>query len=169
MVSPPSDLLEFRALFEAQYAYACRALRRLGIRDGDVNDVAQELFLQLHDDFALFDRERPFRPWLYAYAVRLAANYRRLARHKASEISEGERDTKVPTSERRAIRDLVARALERLPDDQRDVIVMHDFEGFTAPEIAEATKAPLNTVYSRIRLGREGFRKSVTELRGDAQ
>lgn len=158
--------MEFRAIFESEYAYACRTLRRLGVLDGDVGDVAQELFLHVHDDLPSFDRTRPLRPWLFAYAVRLAANYRKLARHRVEDLGNEERDRSAPSSERRAVRDLVSRALRRLDDDQRVSVLMHDFEGLSAPEIAEATQVPLNTVYSRIRLGREALRKNVDELRG---
>jgi RNA polymerase sigma-70 factor (ECF subfamily) len=45
-------------------------------------------------------------------------------------------------------------ALNQLDFDQRAVLVMHDIEGFAAPEIAETLMTPLNTVYSRLRLAR---------------
>jgi DNA-directed RNA polymerase specialized sigma24 family protein len=39
----------FRLMFEAEFGYVCRALRRLGVHDGDLKDVAQELFVAVHD------------------------------------------------------------------------------------------------------------------------
>jgi RNA polymerase sigma-70 factor (ECF subfamily) len=55
----------------------------------------------------------------------------------------------------------VARALEKLPLEQRAVFVLHDIDGVSAPEIARALEVPLNTVYSRLRLAREKFLAAV--------
>ena len=50
------------------------------------------------------------------------------------------------------------------PTDRRAVLVMHDLEGWTAPEIAAEIGVPLNTVYSRLRLARAEFRSAVDRL-----
>jgi RNA polymerase sigma-70 factor (ECF subfamily) len=55
-------------------------------------------------------------------------------------------------------------ALARLDIDQRAVVVMHDLNGIPVPEIASALDVPLNTVYSRLRLGRA---KITAALRGE--
>jgi RNA polymerase sigma-70 factor (ECF subfamily) len=154
---------QFRGLFEAEFGYVCRALRRLGVREGDLEDVAQELFITVYDNLAAYDSARPLRPWLLSYALRFAANYRRLARH--GEIKEG-----MPAASRSSsdgpteARDIVLRALETLDFDRRTVLVMHDLEGWGAPEIAATVDAPLNTVYSRLRLARAEFRNAVDRL-----
>ena len=49
---------------------------------------------------------------------------------------------------------MIENALGRLDTDQRAVLVMHDIEGLSAPAIAATLSAPLNTVYSRLRLAR---------------
>ena len=65
----------------------------------------------------------------------------------------------------RESRSLVANALDRLPDEQRVVFVMHDIDGFSMPEIAEALESPLNTCYSRLRLARRKFAAIVRRER----
>jgi RNA polymerase sigma-70 factor (ECF subfamily) len=152
---------EFRQLFREEFVYVCRSLRRLGVRAGDADDVAQEVFMTVHARRAEYDARRPRRPWLYAFVVRYAANYRRLKRHLAEPIERIERLALAPRSSAIEARDEVLRALDRLPDEQRFAFVMHDLEGFEAPEIAALTAAPLNTVYSRIRLGRAAFRAAL--------
>lgn len=156
----------FSSLFEAEFGYVCRALRRLGVREADLKDVAQELFVAVHGKLAAYDPARPIRPWLFSFAVRYASNYRRLARNR--EHIQGD-DARLGASAHSSIeaRDLVLRALESLDFGQRTAIVMHDFEGFAAPEIADTLKIPVNTVYSRIRLGRAGFRKAVEALQNE--
>jgi RNA polymerase sigma-70 factor (ECF subfamily) len=152
---------EFKNLFDAEFAYVCRSLQRLGVRHGDVLDVAQELFVTVHERFVAFDRTRPARPWLFSFSLKFASNYRRLARNKAVEIDTDSLDA-VPANVE--ARDLVLRALADLDFDRRIVLVMHDLEGFAAPEIAAITTTPLNTIYSRLRLARADFRAAVTRL-----
>jgi RNA polymerase sigma-70 factor (ECF subfamily) len=163
-VSPPvrsalSD--EFKNLFDTEFAYVCRSLQRLGVRHGDVLDVAQELFVAVHERLVDFDRTRPVRPWLFSFSLKFASNYRRLARNKVVEIDTDSLDAAPANMEARQI---VLRALTDLDFDRRIVLVMHDLEGFAAPEIAVITTTPLNTVYSRLRLARADFRAAVTRL-----
>lgn len=152
---------EFEELFDTEFAYVCRSLRRLGVRSADVPDVAQELFITVHRRFAEYDRARPARPWLFSFSLKFASNYRRLARNRALEVNADSVDAASPNAE---ARDLVLRALVDLDFDRRVVLVMHDLEGFAAPEIAAATETPLNTVYSRLRLARADFRAAVEQL-----
>jgi RNA polymerase sigma-70 factor, ECF subfamily len=156
----------FRQLFETEYAYVCRALCRLGVKPGDVPDVAQELFMLVHRELPSFDTTRAVRPWLFAFAVRLASNHRRLARHRTSDTDAALTDLAdhIAPSERHHSRDLVLRALERLDEEKRTVLVLHDLEGFDAKEVADMTGALVNTVYSRLRLARVAFRSALEAL-----
>ena len=146
----------------------CRALRRLGILESDLKDVAQELFVAVHERLGDFDRSRPLRPWLFGFAVRYASNYRRLARNRALDpVSDSQLGT--DGSSRIEARDLVLRALGRLDFDRRTVVVMHDLEGFDAPEIARLLGIPVNTVYSRLRLARADFRAAFDDLQQEGR
>jgi RNA polymerase sigma-70 factor, ECF subfamily len=162
-MAPTESGARFRALFERELPFVVRALRRLGVREPDLPDVAQELFISVFERQREIDPTSPARRWLYAFCIRFSANYRRLARHRASQLDEHALVDREPRSDGEA-RDLVVRALDALDFDQRVALVLHDLEGVTAPEIATMTGAPLNTVYSRIRLAREGFRAEVDRL-----
>lgn len=153
----------FRELFERELPFVVRTLRRLGVREADLSDVAQDLFLSVFDRLDELDPSSPRRRWLFAFCLRFSANYRRLARHRATEFDERRLVDEVRTSDGET-RDLVVRALEALDFDRRVALVLHDLEGVTAPEIATLTDAPLNTVYSRIRLARELFRAEIARL-----
>lgn len=50
-----------------------------------------------------------------------------------------------------------------MDDDRRNALIMHDMDGLSAPEIAEALGVPLNTIYSRVRRGREEFRRRAKQ------
>lgn len=160
--------LSFREVFDAELAFVCRALRRLGVREADLGDVAQEIFLTVHTRFGEYDQARPIRTWLYAFCLRYASNYRRLARHRDEELGDREHRAPGDRTDAALARDLVLRALESLDFDRRSALVFHDMEGLSAPEIAHLTSAPLNTVYSRLRLAREDFRRALETLNAGA-
>ena len=66
---------------------------------------------------------------------------------------------------------LVELALATLPDERRQVFVMHDLEGLIAADIAELIGCPLQTVYSRLRVARTEFTQAVRRIqlkRGEA-
>jgi RNA polymerase sigma-70 factor (ECF subfamily) len=159
---------DFRRVFESEFGYVCRALRRLGVRDADLKDVAQELFVTVHAQLPRYDAARPLRPWLFSFALRYAANYRRLARNRDHVPEEHALGHEADHHDVLA-RDLVLRALATLDFDRRTVIVMHDLEGFDAPEISSQLGVPLNTVYSRLRLARAELRAAVGSLQGEGR
>ena len=146
----------FTQLFEEHFAFVCRSLQRLGVREADLEDIAQELFLAVHRALPESDRSRPLKPWLFGFAVRYASNYRRLSWHRGRELDDMPVSPKL--HDKLAAKRTVLAALERLDFDKRVVLVMLDLEELTAPEIAQELGIPLNTVYSRVRLAREAFR-----------
>jgi RNA polymerase sigma-70 factor (ECF subfamily) len=154
----------FREIFESEFAYVSRALRRLGVREADLKDVAQELFLTVHHQLGEYDPARPRRPWLFSFALRFAANYRRLARNQGHVADDALASVAADETIDVEARSLVLGALGTMEFDRRAVLVMHDLEGFTAPEVAEQLGLNLNTVYSQIRLARADFRGAVTQL-----
>ena len=56
-------------------------------------------------------------------------------------------------------------ALDDLELDRRAVLILHDIDGHSVPEIARALSIPLNTAYSRLRLAREQFKAAVKRIR----
>lgn len=153
----------FREIYDAHFDAMLRALRKLGVREADLEDVAHDLFVAVHRHLGDYDGVRPVRAWLYGFAYRFASDYRKLARHRSSAAPdiEGMPDSQ-PNAElllddqrRRLAFD---RALAELDEDKRVALVLHDQEGLTAPEIAEILQIPVNTVYTRIRLAREELR-----------
>jgi RNA polymerase sigma-70 factor (ECF subfamily) len=63
--------------------------------------------------------------------------------------------------EQKEAHDVVMKALDELDLDKRAVFVMHELEGLSMPEIARVVDAPINTLYSRLRLAREAFVAAV--------
>jgi RNA polymerase sigma-70 factor (ECF subfamily) len=161
---------DFEAIFQQEFSYVWRTLGRLGIREADREDLANEVFFQVYRRLPSVDFDRPLRPWLFAFAFRIASSHRRLARNRF-EQSGGLPDVAdaAPcadeTLERRESQELVDRGLESLELDQRAVFVLHEIDGCAIPEIATALAIPLNTAYSRLRLARTRFATTVRRLK----
>ncbi|MBI1947798.1 MAG: RNA polymerase sigma factor [Deltaproteobacteria bacterium] len=162
---------DFTTVYRAHFAYVITALRRLGARDADLPDLAHDVFVVVHRKLAAFDHERPLKPWLFGIAYRTMLDRKRrhasfreslhddVGEHAASATPAP--DALLAAREAHA---LVLRALGALSDEQRAVFVMHELEGMTMPEIAMAIGAPLNTLYSRLRLARDAFATTVRAL-----
>ena len=160
----------FRTFFDAEFRYVWNSLRYLGIRDSDVQDVGQEVFLTVHRRMAAGEVPQSPRSWLFAICYHAACNYRRLARHQREVLSDAlpERpdpstDAEAHVASKQALARLV-QALELLDIDRRAVLVLHDMDEVPIPEVAEALGIPVNTAYSRLRLAREDFLVAARKL-----
>jgi hypothetical protein len=68
-------------------------------------------------------------------------------------------------AERRQAAEILESILDALPIEQRAVFTLFELDGMSGEAIAELLDIPLGTVYSRLRLAREAFQRSVTRLR----
>ena len=161
----------FRALFDRHAEYVMKSLRRLGVRPGDVEDLAHEVFLAVLRRWDTFDPARPPRPWLFAFALRYASDYRQSAyvrRERLDESDPPDAPGQTQTGEQlfleREESKLVYRALDTLGDDKRVVFTMFELDERSAVDIAAELGIPQNTVFSRLRAAREEFAAAVKRL-----
>jgi RNA polymerase sigma-70 factor (ECF subfamily) len=158
------------ALFDEHFAYVWNALRRLGVRDADLEDLAQDVFVRVHAGLHKYDPTRPLRPWLFGIAYRVASDHRRLARHRFELMGvaadpvdpAAAADAQLIGAEEQA---LLRQALADMDLERRAILVMHHVEGVAAAQIAEGLGIPVNTVYSRLRLAREQLAYAVRSAR----
>lgn len=161
----------FRALFDANYDFVWRMLRRLGVAEAGADDAAQDVFViaarRLHD--IELGKERSF---LLGTAIRRAAEVRR-ANHRVEVLASDEAlermaDIAAPPDEvldeRRALA-LLDLVLESLDEGLRAVLVLFELEGLTKGEIAEALGIPEGTVASRMRRARARFMKQAARVK----
>ncbi|PKN54208.1 MAG: hypothetical protein CVU56_27815 [Deltaproteobacteria bacterium HGW-Deltaproteobacteria-14] len=168
----PIDRTAFRALYEREFAWVHRTLRRLGARDRDLEDLAHDVFVVVYRRLADYDPARPLRPWLFGIAFRVVSDYRRRASFsRESAIAPEVADAAATPPEQEAAvargeaRDLVLLALDGMDLDQRAVFVLHELDGLSIPEIAATLTVSHNTLYSRLRLARAKFADAVAQIR----
>jgi len=167
---PKPVVPDFREIFETQFSYVWHVLKRLGVAERDLEDLAQQVFLQVHGQLPKFVSSRPLRPWLFSFAYHAASNYRALSRHRVelSIVAPEQPDTSPNADEQLITRqelELAELALARVALERRAVLLLHEVEGHSVPEIAESLNLPLNTAYSRLRLARQEYEQAVRRLR----
>ncbi|HSO39377.1 MAG TPA: sigma-70 family RNA polymerase sigma factor [Labilithrix sp.] len=157
-------------LFDEHYDFVHHSLRRLGVHARDLEDLAHDTFVKVFENLDRYDVARPARPWLFAFAFRLASDYRRLARHRTELGADTEAIAAiVPDAEEVAVQRQGARlaetALLAIPFEQRAVFVLYELDETPMKTIAETLEIPVNTAYSRLRLAREAFAAAAARLK----
>jgi len=170
--SSQKRVTDFRALYEEHVDFVWRNLRRLGVPDADADDKTQEVFVVAHRRLAEFeDRGFGARAWLFQIALRVASDARRHRRRHPEDadggVAVGRQSVAPDQTQSVSLREDLTRldrALSRIEVGRRAVLVLHEIEELTAPEIADSLGISINTVYSRLRVARAELELA---LRGD--
>jgi RNA polymerase sigma-70 factor (ECF subfamily) len=129
--------------------------------DAEVDDVAQQVLIQVVHSMASYRAEGSLQSWVNRITVRTALAHARKRRARAArdvsleaestpEISSPGPDSQWDDYHQRRV---AVKLLDRLPIEQRSVIVMHHVLGLSVTEIAEEETISFETVRSRLRLG----------------
>lgn len=176
----------FQTLVERHHDDLLRFLIRLGGDRQVAEDAFQEAFLQVHLSLGSFDTSRRFRPWLFTIAANKARDLlRRKGRRQTLELSapigsagggtgsDGgsfidllQVDIPAPDAamQDRERDELVQRALERLSDPLREILLLAYFQRLTYAQIADELGIPLGTVKSRLHAAVATFAKRWQEI-----
>lgn len=136
------------------------ALSLVGSRE-DALDLSQEAFARAYRSRDAIDPERPFYAWLYQILRRLCFNFLRDRRTRsrvlesagawlADDAASRAAPDPAEALEREERRRMVAAAIESLPDREREVLALKEFEGLSYKEIAALVGIPIGTVMSRL-------------------
>lgn len=144
-----SDREAFRTLFERHHARLLAFfLRGMGSREL-AQDMVQTTFLHVHRARRDYDATRPFKPWLFTIAANVRREHWRKRQRRPEEPlepgREGSTDPKASTASDR----LVRRAVDGLPDNQKEVILLRWYAGLTFPEIADTLGIKANAAKVR--------------------
>jgi RNA polymerase sigma-70 factor (ECF subfamily) len=162
-----ADARRVRALVDEHWQRTARVLRHLGVREADLDDALQQVFIVAANRLADIQAgsERAF---LARTAVNMAARVRR-AHGRSRELAvEADAVDAAPGPDERIDRARALRWLDEILDAMdptiRSVFVLYELEELTMAEIATALDLPPGTVASRLRRAREEFKDRARRL-----
>ncbi len=139
----------------------------------EARDVAQEIFVRIYQRLDSFHGDQAFLPWLLRLSrnVCIDALRRQKARPRASDDMIDETvqiASPAPTPEEdsaaRSARDLLYRAMDRMSDSDREILMLKEIQGLKVEEIASLLKIPIGTVKSRCNRARLDLAVRVRRL-----
>lgn len=172
-----------RHAFDVLVAKYQRKLGRLVARlvkdSAEVEDVVQEAFIKAYRALPAFRGESAFYTWLYRIGVNTAKNYLVSQGRRAPTSTEFNNDEAEGFAEGDLLRDIdtpesllmtkqigqtVNQAMETLPEELRNAIVLREIEGLSYEEIARIMDCPIGTVRSRIFRAREAVANKLRPM-----
>lgn len=141
------NLDAFRHFVDRYQSRALAHARLLTRNEADAADAAQEAFVDAFRNLGSFDPARPFYAWFYVLLRHrcFKQQSRRGTRSESGRLPERRVDPGVSEAQL----DL-RRAIDRLPPDDAELIVLKHIEGWTYEELSVALRVPRGTVMSRL-------------------
>jgi RNA polymerase sigma-70 factor (ECF subfamily) len=154
----------FEDLVRRHQQRVCALVNGILRRPDDVEDVAQQVFLKAYLGIKRFDQRAAFSTWLYKIAVNECWDYLRkkkvrplvyeadLSEEQVSRLDgivSADRPPEGP-NDRAEARELLERMLDTLPEQDRQLLLLKEVEGFSVQELAEILKLNVNTVKVRL-------------------
>ncbi|HXI85631.1 MAG TPA: sigma-70 family RNA polymerase sigma factor [Verrucomicrobiae bacterium] len=142
--------------------------RMLGNAD-DADDVAQEVFVRVYQKLDTYRPATKFSTWLFALARNAAIDRLRWRARHPTESIDPESPLAAPTDTAkevgaREIGALIAAAVAELPEDQRTVLVLSEYQGMSHAEIAAVMRCSEKSVESRLYRAKQTLRTGLRPL-----
>ena len=167
---------EFEKLVAAYEKQVYHITLRMSGNEEDAFDLSQETFLKAYRSLSSFRGESAFGTWVCRMAANLSIDFLRKQKRRGRVISLDEPDetgrpVELPdfrfepqsASEKRELAAEVRKGLEKLPPEQKLILILRDMEGLSYQEIASTLKLEPGTVKSRISRARAHLAKLLTE------
>lgn len=176
------DARAFRALVQRHRQPVFNFILRYAGQRQRAEDILQETWLKVVRGSSEYEPTARFTTWVYTIARNLCVDSARKESFRQTDsldapmgkdeegraLGETIEDEAGMSPDRaahnRRMRPLIERALQALPEEQREVFVLREYQGVAFKEIAEVTGVNENTVKSRMRYALEGLRKKLGEL-----
>jgi RNA polymerase sigma-70 factor (ECF subfamily) len=160
----------FERVYDENIELILRSIRRLGVVDSAVDDVAQQALLVIHRRLPEFEGRSSLRTWIFAIVLRVVREHRRSVRRKSphwlsapidpEDLTDTAEDPFESLSRAQASR-VIDELLLALEEDKRVVFVLADLEQLSAIEIGQVTGLDPKVVYTRLRAARTDFDRAV--------
>lgn len=165
----PDD--RFEQLVSPHISTMYRFAFRLCQRQDDAEELVQLLLARLFAKVDELENVETLRPWLTRSLYNLYVDTYRKQQRMLTVISPEELPENVVSTEKNPYENVelshdqqvISNALDRLNEQQRIVILLHDAEGYTLAELSEMLQVPIGTLKSRLHRGRNQLR-DMTEM-----
>lgn len=168
------DASALRALYENHKIPVYRVTARMLDNEADREDVVQEIFLQIFRSVHKFKAHSTLKTWIHRIALNVIFQHLRKKKHRiALQFTDTPPEDKMmfdnapPSPEESAMshekRAVVQQALSTLAPKKRAVLILHDFEGIKAKEIAKIVGTSVMTVRTRLFYARDTFYQLLAE------
>lgn len=132
----------------------------------EAEDVTQEAFVKVYYSLPKLENEFAFASWLTRVVTNLCYDKNKKLSKKKTILSDEFRENSImqrgPTPIESTLTKMsLKEAMEKIPIDQRNVIILRELQGYSYAEISELLHIPLGTVKSRINAARENLKKEL--------
>ena len=163
----------FRALFEAHRDKIYSIALRFSGDEALAMDIAQDTFLKLFSSMADFRGDSSFSTWVYRLVVNSCLDHKRRSWRLIPMADEVVAVLRAPGDALHALlhsemSGRVQGAVEKLPADQRIVVVLRYTEGLAYDEIAEVLGCSLGTVASRLNRAHKALGRKLSNWKGNS-
>lgn len=162
------DVAAFPTMLNAYRRPVYSYLARAGVADADRDDLFQTIFLKIHTGAASYQPSLPLAPWIFTIVANTVRNHirdRRIPRQNVSLDDMQELTDPTPGPDRNVeARETVTwltGALQDLPYDQQEVLLLATVAGLPLQEIADVLETPLSTIKTRLRRARLALAKGL--------
>lgn len=174
--APPS----FEEVYNDNFAFVWRVVRRQGVAPEHIDDVCQEVFIIVHRKLPDFEQRAKVRTWIYQIVTNVVRNQRRSHQRKSvharaqgevldpDELVGSEGNPEHKTGRRQAAA-AAREILMEMNEKQRMAFVLIELEGMSIREVAEATEESFHTIRSRLRTARSEFQRHARRLQNVAE
>ena len=154
-----------RAVYR-RYGGAVHTVARSIVGDDLAGDVVQQTFVKAWQAAARFDADRDLAPWLYGIARRTAIDVLRAERSRTRGRHAGQVEVGVESMSMERTWEVfeVRRAIDDLPEVEREVVRLSHLEGWTHAQIAARLGVPIGTVKSRSARAHERLAAALAHL-----
>lgn len=160
------DMRAWRELHAHYLPIAGAFLRKLGVRESELEDATQEVFLQLFRYLPRFRREAELSTWLYRLCITQARHARRRARvsdvlSRVLSFLPAPNIVSTPSLPEHVARKRIEQALSQLSEGERTVFVLYEMEGVSGKDIAQIEEIPEASVWRRLHYARKRVRLAL--------
>lgn len=131
----------------------------------DALDLSQESFIKAFRKIKSFDAGRPFFPWFYRILKNLCIDHFKRIRRRM-EIPLEESYFLIQDREDKEMKEAMWQGIEKLPFEQKEIIILRYFREYSYEEIAEITGKPVGTVMSSLYYAKKKLKDIVGKYLG---